>query len=44
MTEYDNKLEDLRDKKPWITDEEKKDVKDRMQEISDWLKKQMEAQ
>lgn len=44
MTEYDNKLEELRDSKPWIVDAEKKDVKDKMTEISDWLKEKMAAQ
>lgn len=44
MIEYDNKLEELNDKKPWISAEEKKDVKDKMTEINDWLKEKMEAQ
>lgn len=39
MKEYEKKLEDLKDSKPWITDSERKDVTDRMKEISDWLAK-----
>lgn len=44
MEEYDNKLEDLKSEKPWITESERKDVKDKMTEILEWLKQQMEEQ
>ena len=44
MEEYLKKLEDLKDSKTWITDSERQDVKDKMLEIQDWLKKQMEDQ
>jgi hypothetical protein len=33
MQEYDKKLEDLKESKPWITERERQDVKDRMNEI-----------
>lgn len=44
MQEYDKKLEELKESKPWISEKERQDVKDRMNEIQDWLKKQMAAQ
>lgn len=44
MDEYDKKLQDLKDTKPWITDSERQDVKDKMDEIQKWLKEQMEKQ
>lgn len=44
MQEYDKKLEDLKDTKPWVTEQERQDVKDKMNEIQAWLQKQMAEQ
>ena len=37
-------IEDLKTTKTWITDEERQDVTDKIAEIRNWLKEQLEAQ
>lgn len=44
MVEYEKKLEDLKESKTWVTDEERKDVTDRMSEIQTWLQEQLDKQ
>jgi len=44
MDEYTAKLEDMKETKTWITEEERKDVSDKMEEIMKWLKEQLDAQ
>ena len=44
MKDYQAKLDDMKETKTWITDEERKDVSDKMSEIEQWLKEQLEAQ
>jgi hypoxia up-regulated 1 len=41
---YEAKIEDLKTTKTWITDEERQDVTDKIAEIRNWLKEQLEAQ
>lgn len=44
MAEYTKKLEELKETKTWITDEERKDVSDKMAEIQKWLQDQLAKQ
>ena len=44
MEEYEKKLEDLKETKTWITQEEREDVSSKMKEIQEWLNKQLEEQ
>lgn len=41
---YEAKLDDLKTTKTWITDEERQDVTDKIGEIRNWLKEQLDAQ
>ena len=40
--EFEEKTRDLAETKPWITKEERQDVLDKIQEVKDWLKKELE--
>jgi len=44
LDKYIESLQDLKETKTWITDEERKEVEDRVTEIRDWLKEQIEKQ
>lgn len=44
MTEYEKKLEDLKETKTWISEAERKDVSDKMAEIQKWLQDQLAKQ
>ena len=44
MLEYDQKLEELKETKTWITDQERQEVSNKMAEIQKWLKESLEAQ
>ena len=44
MDEFEAKLEDLKETKTWITEEEREDVSKKMNDILTWLKEQLEAQ
>ena len=44
MKDYEAKLEDMKVSKTWITDEERSEVEEKMQEIQKWLREQLEAQ
>jgi HPt (histidine-containing phosphotransfer) domain-containing protein len=43
LAKYDEKIEDLKESKTWISDEERKEVTDRVAEIRTWINEQMEA-
>ena len=44
LNESRDKIAEIQEKKPWITDEEKQDVLDKIQETKEWLDKKMEKQ
>ena len=41
---YEGKVEELKTAKPWVTEEERQDVTDKIAEIKAWLQEQIEAQ
>ena len=41
---YEAKVEELKTAKPWVTEEERQDVTDKIAEIKAWMQEQLEAQ
>ena len=44
LENFEEKLDDLKTKKPWITDDQKKDVRERLEETKDWLEQSVKKQ
>lgn len=44
LTKILDKVAEMKDAKPWITDEEKKDVTEKLEEVKKWLEETLEAQ